>query len=168
MINENGMTPIKLIFTVIILVVIIVCVVLVAKRLWDDNSVTDIKTDLLYVQAKSKGIHDKSLVDSNQKLLGEEINEFADNQTIHDIVSQEDKWYKLSQDDLNQIGLGNLNADDGYIVNYEKEEVIYVRGIEENNQTYYKLSDVVEETAAEQPEEQAEEQPVEEVTENNE
>lgn len=165
MINENGMTPIKLIFTVIILVAIIVCAVFVAKRLWDDNSVTDIKTDLLYVQAKTKGIHDKSLVDSNQQLLGEEINEFVDNKTIHDIVSQEDKWYKLSQDDLNQMGLGNLNAADGYIVNYETEEVIYVRGIEEDKQTYYKLSDVVEQE--EQNEVKIEEQPVEEGTVSN-
>lgn len=145
MINEAGLTPIKLIFTVIILAAIIVCAVFIARNLWESNDAKDIKTDLLYVQAKAKGIHDKSLVDSNQKLLGEEINEFEGNPTIHELVSQEDKWYKLSQEDLNAMGLGNLKADDGYIVNYETKEVIYVKGIEEDEQIYYKLSDVVDE-----------------------
>ena len=145
MINETGLTPIKMIFTVIILAVIIVFGVFITMNLWKSNDTKDIKTDLLYVQAKAKGIHDKSLVDSNQKLLGEEINEFEGNEAINELVSKEDKWYKLSQEDLNTMGLGNLNAEDGYIVNYETKEVIFVKGIQEDEQIYYKLSDVVEE-----------------------
>lgn len=153
MFNEEGMTAIKLIFTVLILTVIIVCAVFIARNLWESNNIKDIKTDLLYIKAKCNGIHNKKVVDSNQSLLGEEINEFSENDMINQIVSGEDKWYKLSQDDLNQIGVGHLDAEEGFIINYESGEVLYAKGIQEDENTYYKLSDVVEEE--EQEEEQS-------------
>lgn len=151
--NEYGLATIKLIFTIIILVAIIMVAVFVVSKQIESNHVTDIKTDLLFIQAKIKGIHDKKIVDSNQSLLGEEISEYHENETINEMISGEEKWYKLSQDDLNQIGIGYLKAEEGFIVNYETEEVIYVKGVQEEEQTYYKLSDMIED---EQEEEQTE------------
>lgn len=145
MINEAGISAIKLIFTVIILIAIIVAAVFVVGELLDSSHVTDIKTDLLYIKSKCKGLHDKKVVDSNQTLLGEEINEFQGNDMINQMVSGEDKWYKLSQDDLNQIGVGYLDAEDGFIVNYDTQEVIYAEGVTEGEETFYKLSDMVKE-----------------------
>lgn len=45
--REKGISAIKLIFMVLILAVIIAGIVFVVKRLWQDNSVKDIGTDLL-------------------------------------------------------------------------------------------------------------------------
>lgn len=156
--NEYGLTAIKLIFTVIILIAVILAVVFIVGELVESSHVTDIKTDLLYIQAKCKGLHDKKVVDANQALLGEEINNFSENDMINNIVSGEDKWYKLSQNDLEQIGVGYLHAEDGFIVNYETEEVIYAKGVQEKEETYYKLSDMVKE------EEQGENQETEQET----
>ncbi len=140
--EEYGITAIKLIFTIIILAVIISGIVFIVKKLWQDTSVKDIGTDLLYIKAKCKIIHDKNIIDKNEKLLGENIKEYNENEKINEIVSQSDKWYRLSQQDLETIGLGDLKTEDGYLVNYEEEDVIYAKGIQENGQIYYKLSEL--------------------------
>lgn len=144
MVNEAGISAIKLIFTVIILIAIFVVAIFVIEKLIQSSNVTNIKTDLLYIQAKCKVIHDKKVVDDNQTLLGEEINELQENEEINQIISGEDKWYRLSQDDLNQLGVGYLKEEEGFIVNYETEEVLYTKGVQEGEETYYKLSDMVE------------------------
>lgn len=155
--NEYGLATIKLIFTIIILIAIISGAVFLVSKQVESNHVTDIKTDLLYIQAMIKGIHDKKVVDANQSLLGEEISEYNENETINEMISGEEKWYKLSQDDLNQIGIGYLKAEEGFIVNYETEEVIYIKGVQEEEQTYYKLSDMIDDEQEEQKTENAEE-----------
>ena len=170
--NEYGLTAIKLIFTMIILIAIIIVAVFVVIKLVESNHVTDIKTDLLYIQAKCKVLHDKKVVDTNQSLLGEEINEFQGNDMINQTVSGEDKWYKLSQNDLEQIGVGYLNAEEGFIVNYETQEVIYAQGVQENEGVFYKLSDIIKEDEKEETMEgqnvtEEEEQHTENTTENN-
>ena len=156
MINgEKGISTIKLIFTIFILALVIAGIVFIVKRLWQDTSVKNIGTDLLYIKAKCKIIHDKNIIDPNEQLLGENITEYAENEEVNIIVSQSDKWYKLKQEDLETIGAGDLKSEDGYLVNYEEEDVIYAKGIIENEQTYYKLSDLT--AAQEQKEKEAEE-----------
>ena len=154
--EEYGITAIKLIFTIIILAVIISGIVFIVKKLWQDTSVKDIGTDLLYIKAKFKIIHDKNIIDKNEKLLGESIKEYNENEKINEIVSQSDKWYRLSQQDLETIGLGDLKSEDGYLVNYEEEDVIYAKGIQENEQIYYKLSELEEQRKEKEKKEEQE------------
>lgn len=155
--EEKGITAIKLIFTIIILAVIISGIVFIVKKLWQDTSVKDIGTDLLYIKAKCKIIHDKNIIDKNEELLGENINEYSENEKINEIVSQSGKWYRLSQQDLEAIGLGELKSEDGYLVNYEEEDVIYAKGIQENEQIYYKLSELEAQREEKDKQEQQEE-----------
>lgn len=152
--KEHGITAIKLIFTIIILAVVIAGIVFIIKRLWQDNSIKDIETDLLYIKAKCKIIHDKNIIDKNEQLLGENITEYTENEEINEIVSQSNKWYRLSQGDLEAIGIGSLKSEDGYLVNYEENDIIYAKGIEENDQIYYKLSDLEAQREKEKAEEQ--------------
>ena len=140
--GEYGRSAIKLIFTILILAVVITGIVFVVQRLWKDNSVKDIETDLLYIKAKCKIIRDKHIMDENEQLLGENITEYPENEEVNEIISESDDWYKLRQEDLELIGVGSLKAEDGYIVNYEEQDVIYAKGIERDKQVYYKLSDL--------------------------
>lgn len=141
--KECGITAIKLILIMVLIIGIISAGVGIFWKIWKTNTVKDIKTDLLYVQAKCKLINDKHTINSEEKLLGEPINEYTENPYINSIVSESEGWYKLSQEDLNEMHAEHLKAEDGYIVNYEEEDVIYVKGIEENDTIYYKLSEVV-------------------------
>lgn len=158
--NECGRVFIKFIFMTLILILVITGIVFVVKKQLEDNSIKDVRTDLMYIQVKCKAMQDKHIIDANEQLLGESINEYAENEEVNEIVSKSDKWYKLSQEDLERIGLGNLKAKDGYLVNYEENDVIYAKGIliEENN--YYKLSDL---EAIEDKDKEQEEQGVQEV-----
>lgn len=146
MINNNeGLTTIKLILIIMILIAICVIGVFTFGGLWKKNNKKDIKTDLLYIQAKCKVLYDKHIVDNNQSLIGEKISEYTENEEINNVIkeNQNDMWYKLNQDDLNNLSADYLDANDGYIVNYESEEIIYIKGIIEEKRTYYKLSDLI-------------------------
>ena len=152
--EEYGITAIKLIFTIIILAVVIAGIVFIVKRLWQDTSIINIETDLLYIKAKCKIIHDKNIIDKNEQLLVENITEYLENEEINEIISQSDKWYRLSQEDLETIGIGKLKSEDGYLINYEENDIIYAKGIEENEEIYYKLSDLEEQREKQKAQEQ--------------
>ena len=57
-------------------------------------------------------------------------------------IEDSENCYLLSQNDLNEMGLEKVNEDSGYIVNYETNEIIYVKGFEAKDKTYYKLSEM--------------------------
>lgn len=150
--EEYGISAIKLIFTVVILALIITGIVFVVQKLWHDNNVNDIETYLLSIQGKCKGIYGKNVVDSNNQLLGEKITEYKENEEINNIISQSDKWYKLSQQDLETIGEGKLKAEDGILVNYEENDIIYLKGIKKDDNIFYRLSDLNREEQEKQEE----------------
>ena len=55
-------------------------------------------------------------------------------------------WYRLSQGELNTIGLKDAKEKDGYYVNYGsdgKVDVAFEKGVEYEGQTYYKLSSIL-------------------------
>jgi hypothetical protein len=145
--NDEGLTIVKLIFIIMILILIAIIGVFIGKKLWKNSASKDEKTDLLYIQAKCKVIYDKHIIDENEQLLGEKITEYIENNEINNIIqeNQNDMWYKLNQYDLDKISADYINADDGYIINYETEEVICIKGITDGNDIYYKLSDLIEE-----------------------
>lgn len=143
--NENGRTIFKLIAILVLIIIIILGGLVLLQKLWKVNNDKDIRTDLLYIQAKCKVIYDKHIINAEEPLIGEKINEFQDNEEINKIIVDSEKdWYILSQDDLNNIGADYLKSDNGYIVNYETEEIIYVEGFKEEEKTLYKLSDILE------------------------
>ena len=54
--------------------------------------------------------------------------------------------YKLEQEDLNDMGVKEAKAKDGYYVDYYAEdgiEVIYEQGVENSGEIYHKLSDMI-------------------------
>lgn len=156
--EEYGRSAIKLIFTIIILALVIAGIIFTVKRLWQDTSVKDVETDLLSIQAKCKGIYVNNKMDSNKQLLGEKVVDYSENEEVNNIVSQSDKWYKLGQQDLETMGLTTLKAEDGYLVNYEEEDIIYAKGIERDNEIYYKLSELQKVQEQEEQEEQQKQQ----------
>lgn len=163
--NEVGRIAIKLIFAIILIIIFFTGGTLVVKKLWKDNNEKDIKTDLLYIQSKCKIIYDKHIINKEEPLIGEKINQYIENEKINEIINESDKeWYKLKQEDLNKIGEGHLKEEDGYIVNYETEEIIYATGIKKKDKIVYKLSEIISEEK--ETEENEEESIIEE--ENNE
>lgn len=141
--REYGITTIKLILIIVLIIIIFCGGFFLLHKLWKVHNIKNLKTDLLYIQAKGKVIKDKHILNENDELMGEKIEEYPENEEVNKIISESDKWYELDQKDLEQMGKGNLKSEDGYIINYDTEDVIYAKGIKEGNNTFYKLSDII-------------------------
>lgn len=142
--KEYGITTIKLILTIVVIIIVFCGGFLLLNKLWKTNNIKNLKTDLLYIQAICKFHKDKHILNENDELLGEKISEYNNNEKVNEIISESDSWYMLSQEDLEEIGKGELNSEDGYIFNYDTEDLIYAKGIKEEENVFYKLSDIVE------------------------
>ena len=149
--ESKGITIISIIITVTILVLLSGVTIYIAKNLVFNAKVENITTDLLLIQAKCKIISEKTNFDSqsnnlkgtklSDSLISTNVQNLIDNGTIPNTELQ--NYYLLSQDDLNDIGLNQLKAQDGYIVNYQTQEIIYAQGVKKDDGTMqYKLSDM--------------------------
>lgn len=124
-----------------------------ALKLLKQKQHDDIRTDLLLIQAKIEVIKGKVEVSSNAELyVGTKISEYYDNDVKEFLKNiqinelQFDKYYILSIHDLEKMGIyGELKnpEDNQYIVNYDTADVIYKKGVEENGNIRYKISDII-------------------------
>ena len=145
--NDSGITLITLIITIVILVIIVGVGISFGTDMTKTAKFENIETSLILIQSKIKMIADK-------KAIGD-ISE----EEIYGIKQEEGDyagWYKLEQANLDDMGLTDLKEDDEYYVYYgEKDEatgeytdvdVAYGIGITNDEKTYYKLSEILEDT----------------------
>ena len=132
--NDNGITLVVLILTVFILVIISTVAVNVSYNLINEAKFQNVKTNLLLIQSKCK-------IKAEQKAIGEieEKDLYGSKQTDETYNG----WYLLSQDDLNNMGIEDVEAADKYYVDYDNDDVAYGRGIKNDDKTYYKLSEIL-------------------------
>lgn len=126
--SEKGITIISLIVTIVIMAIISSTVLYTANGIDED-----IDDDVLIAELKT--VHHIVLQEYNKKLtLGEEYrlkgtqlttsDELQDHKTslgIEKFQTTFDKYYKLTQENLNQIGAKNATSE--YLVCYETGEV---------------------------------------------
>lgn len=138
--NNKGITLITLIITVILLAIIASVGVSLGVNITGTAKFENVETNLLLIQSKCK-------VKSDQKYIGEieESELYGTKQTEGEYAG----WYLLSQQDLNEMGLEDLKAEDNYYVDYENDDVAYGIGIGFEGNIFYKLSDILDYTEAE-------------------
>lgn len=150
--KEKGITLIALIITILILLLLAGVTAKISTSVIKIMKIENVRTNLLLIQAKIRIIHEKNTFDEEEnKLVGEKIegeekrNEIKNKYGV-DITKDDETqydFYKISADDLNEMNLEEVPYDDGYIVNYETEEVIYIKGVQdEDGTTYYSLSQI--------------------------
>ena len=152
--NNKGVTVISLIIVVIILVLLASITVYEANGLIAMTKKQSIATNLLLIQAKVRIINEQVVFEKDETkkqelLVGTKLSEDA--QTLNSLKEKQvipsddtgEKYYRLSQNDLNNMGLEAIDASDGYVVNYETEEIIYIYGVQNEDGVYlYKLSEL--------------------------
>ncbi len=155
-----------LILGIIVIIAIAVAVVIFMGRLWQKETLEDLRTNLLLIQGKARSYTENVSVETanldkdkeeennkieevkGQKLKGtavencsEEIQNAAKEAHVEDVS----EFYYLSQEDLNEMGINiNVEKDTYYLVKYDFKdtEVVYTKGYKYNNQIYYKLSEI--------------------------
>lgn len=147
-INSKGITIVSLIITIIILLIIGGTTVYIGTSVIKQATLQTVNTNMMLIQAKTKTIAEQAKFNNNQdNYKGTVLSEVSGNKKIDEminvgIIDDTSKFYLLSKDDLVSMGLEKIDIEDGYIVNYETEEVIYVKGYENDGITYHKLTDM--------------------------
>ena len=146
--SQKGITIVSLVITIIILLIIGGATVYIGTSVIKQATLQTVNTNMMLIQAKTKTIAEQAKFNNNQdNYKGTVLSEVSGNKKIDEllevgVIDDASKFYLLSKDDLVSMGLEKIDIEDGYIVNYETEEVIYVRGYENDGITYHKLTDM--------------------------
>lgn len=151
--SNKGLSMIAVVIVLAIIIATIIETVIVIKKWTQNEAVEDLSTTMLLIQARSKTYSDKETMKENEdkknkaELKGTLIKEINDNEQINaliqkDIIKKDDKFYLLSNKDLEELHVYDVEESDIFLVNYETEEVIYANGIEKDGNIVYKLSDI--------------------------
>lgn len=146
--NSKGITLVSLVITIIILILITSVTVYTGTNVIKQVTLQNVNTDMMLIRAKVKTMEEQAKFNKdNSNYKGTPLIDVHDNKKIDKLVDEEivediTKYYLLSKEDLNSMGLEKIDIADGYLVNYESEEIIYVRGLKKEDNMYYKLSDI--------------------------
>lgn len=145
-------TYIKIFLVIAIIGVIIFFGIKFFNKEYDKEEFETIKTNMLLIQAKTELIAQKvDIEEKGAKYIGtkisekkedEKIKKLIDNKVI-DIDSDKSNYYCIDNNNLSELGLNDVKIDDYYIIDYKKNDVIYIYGIKDSNgNIVYKLSEM--------------------------
>lgn len=144
-------TYIKIILVMAIIGVIIYGIVKVVSHKYNEEEFETVKTNMLLIQGKTEVIAQKvDIKEKGAKYIGIKIKERENDEKIQELVSdkvididsKKSTYYCLDNSALEELGL-SLTIQDYYIVDYKKNDVIYVDGIaDKNGNIVYKLSEM--------------------------
>lgn len=145
-------TYIKIIIVIGIIVGAVYFGISFFNKEYDKEAYETVKTNMLLIQAKTELIAQKVEIDEKgAKYIGTKVTEkqeepkiknLIDNKII-DIKSKKSNYYCIDNSNLDELGLSDVRTDDYFIVDYKKNDVIYVDGIENRDgEIIYKLSDM--------------------------
>ena len=145
-------TYIKIILSIMIICGLIYGAVKFLNQEYDKQEYETVKTNMLLLQNKTEIIEQKvEIKEKDAKYIGTKINEKGNNEDIQNLInnkiidtkSKEHNYYCLDNTNLKELGLENIEIDKVYVVDYEKNDIIYVNGIENSSgKVIYKLSEM--------------------------
>ena len=168
--NDNGITMVVLVLTIIILLILAGISIGIGNNVIEKSKLENIKTNMLLIEVKAKeaakdanfnlGTSYESIVDETQKIerlqqaklelkgtIIENTNEL--NIGIEKGIDELEIFYKLSTEDIINMGITNINSDDKngyYIVKYDirniEVEIYNTKGFKVGNKIYYSLTDI--------------------------
>lgn len=147
-------TYIKTLFIIVMIVAIIAGIIYFMKNGYDDEQFETVKTNMLLIEGKTKVVAEKVRIqEKDASYVGKKIEEMTDNieikdlqeKEIIDLGSEENNYYVLEKENLEQLGLTTIELNEGfYIVEYNSNEIIYSKGAKDSNgNIVYKLSEFI-------------------------
>lgn len=144
----KGITLVTLVITIIVLIIITSVSIYTGNGIIKQASLQTINTNMMLIQAKTKTIAEQAKFNNDtSNYKGTKLTEITGNSLIDKLISDQiitdkENYYLLTQTDLNEMGLEKIKIEQGYVVNYDTNEIIYVNGFETKGETYYKLSEM--------------------------
>lgn len=161
--NNNGITMVALVLTVIILAILSGVSLTTGFSVLKDFRAGRIISNMILVQAKLEDIYEdyefyndeKYLIGTNVNSINSttytlddvvlSINEISEIATKHNTTSENVltwKWYKWNQANLKELGLDKnmLGSNEYFYINYENSEIIYSTGTISDGNSYHSLT----------------------------
>jgi len=139
--SEKGVSLILLIIIVIILIALAIFGIKHIKAKVEIENIENIKSHMLSIQALTKNIQNKHVVNEEENaLIGITVN-LENNETEYKISEElkeelskieNSNLYIITQEDVNNNGLSQIKIDteEFYIVDYNAGEIYYSKGID--------------------------------------
>lgn len=145
-------TYIKIILVIVIIAAVICGVVRILNKGYNTEEYETVKTNMLLIQGKTEVIAQQvEIEEEGAEYIGTKIEEKQNDDKIQNLInkniinveSEDNNYYCVDNNNLEVLGLGNIQVDDYFIVDYKQNDVIFVDGIEnEEGNIVYKLSDM--------------------------
>lgn len=145
--NQRGITIVSLVIMVVLILIISSITIYTGRKVINRANHQTIFTNMMLIQAKVKTLAEQAKFNNDtSNYRGTILSSVTTNEKIDKVlnagaIDDINKYYLLSKEDLKSMGLEKIKIEDGYLVNYETEDIIYVKGFERDGITYYKLSD---------------------------
>lgn len=145
--KENGITLVATAIMVLVMGILATVTIYYATPVVKNTKLQNLNTNMLLIQAKAKTIGENAKFNNDEtKYIGQKLSEVTSNEKVTNLVNNgvvetTGNVYLLTEEDLGKLGLSNVDYEAGYIVNYDTDEVIYVKGFEHEKRVYYKLSE---------------------------
>lgn len=145
-------TYIKIFIVIAIIAVGIFFAIKFFSKEYNSAEYETIKTDMLLIQGKTEVLSQKvEIKEKDAKYIGTKLKDKEVDSTIQNLIdkkiidmdSKDSNYYYLEDSNLAELGLNNIQLDSNFIVDYKKNDIIYVKGIENaDGNIIYKLSDM--------------------------
>ena len=145
-------TYIKIFIVIALMVAAIYALIKFVDNGYNKEMYETIKTNMLLIQGKTEVLAQKvEIEEKGAELVGTKIEEKKEEEPIKklieagiiDIESEDNNYYCLNNEDLKSLGLENITTNSYYIVDYKKNDIIYLDGIQnESGNIVYKLSEM--------------------------
>ena len=151
--SQKGMSYKMIVICIFILMVLVISIVYFLHNQVKNEKIKTYQTDMLLVQGKVKVLSQESTMQKKEDILkGEKLTDKLEEEWVKELLEKQvinqdeenfNKYYVWNKETLKEVGLENIKLTDGfYIVNYETDEVIYSEGIQIDDKTCYKLSEI--------------------------
>ena len=145
-------TYVKIFIVIALMIVAIYALIRFVDNGYSNEMYETIKTNMLLIQGKTEVIAQKvEIKEKGAELIGTKIKDKQEGEPIKklnqagiiNIESKDNNYYCLSNEDLKKLGLENITTNNYYIVDYKKNDIIYVDGIQnQSGNIVYKLSEM--------------------------
>lgn len=168
--NNKGITMISLAISIVVLLILASVSIGIGNNVIKQSNLENLKTNMLLIKSKAKEyvenanfsigatidtveVEEKNnrINNAKEKLKGTEITDKNEISNIENNVESNEYifYYKISTQELNDIGLNNVKSDEKngfYIIKYDikniEVEIYNTKGFKDEDKTYYSLTDI--------------------------
>lgn len=141
--NNKGVTLTVLVVTIIVIIILAGVTISSSDSLIKNTKVKNMVTNMYLIQAKAEALYEEYQFNGTETVLRGEHVTGAD-LNIYNVVDN-GKWYKWDKTTITQLGFDEnmLSSGGDFIVNYATGEVIYTKGLKDDDgNVKYTLTDL--------------------------